>query len=212
MEEDIKILEELKNKYEKTMKILVMGEYSTYVDNSIIEDMGKLIEISQKLLEVNKEIKKEFALNTEIHKRDEIIKDLKETIGCLHETSKDEFILKSKLEEILKQRLKKYQDADDGEYKQDYLTRGELELVDRYKECSELYKQLFNEDVDKLELDYIPKSKVKEKIEELDKEYKEIALKYTEEELDNYDIGEDDYIIMTVTEGKNQVLQELLED
>lgn len=205
MEEDIKILEEIKNKYEKTMKILVMGEYSTYVDNSIIEDMGKLIEISQKLLAENKEIKKEFVLNTEIHKRDEIIKDLKETIDCLHETSKDEFIPKSKLEEILKQRLKKYQDADDGEYKQDYLTRGELELVDRYKECSELYKQLFEEDVDKLELDYIPKSKVQEKIKELEKDLDNDIEKINQHKMSNSSI------VMT-NPIKIQVLQELLED
>ncbi len=78
----------------------------------------------------------------------------------------NDYIEKSELSEILKQRLKKYQDADDGEYKQEYLTRGELELVDRYKECSELLKILCKEDIYKIKLDYIPKSKIKEKIEE----------------------------------------------
>ena len=42
MEEDIKILEEIKKKFEKTMKIIVLGEYSTYVDNSIFEDIKKI--------------------------------------------------------------------------------------------------------------------------------------------------------------------------
>ena len=39
MEEDIKRIEEIKKKFEKTMKIIVLGEHSTYVDNSIFEDI-----------------------------------------------------------------------------------------------------------------------------------------------------------------------------
>ena len=87
------------------------------------------------------------------------------------ERDKD-YIPKSKIQEILKQRLNKYREADDGIYKQDYLTRGELELVDRYKECSELYKLLYEKDVYKLQLDYIPKSKIEDKIKELERERK----------------------------------------
>ncbi len=107
----------------------------------------------------------------------------------------NDYIEKSELSEILKQRLKKYQDADDGEYKQEYLTRGELELVDRYKECSELLKILCKEDIYKIKLDYIPKSKVKEKIEELEEEYQYLGN-------DNKRVNK-----MTI-----EVLQELLEE
>ena len=59
MEEDIKILEEIKKKFEKTMKIIVLGEYSTYVDNSIFEDIKKLINISENLLTRYKQLEEE---------------------------------------------------------------------------------------------------------------------------------------------------------
>jgi hypothetical protein len=52
------------------------------------------------------------------------------------------YIKKSELANFFDARLKKYQEADDGIYKQPYLTRGELELVDRYKECREIKEQL----------------------------------------------------------------------
>lgn len=57
----------------------------------------------------------------------------------------------------------------------------------------------------------IPKSLVKEKIEELEKQYKEIEAKYTEEQLDNYDVGEDDYIKMEKIRAAKRILQDLLE-
>lgn len=59
MEEDIKILEEIKKKFEKTMKIIVLGEYSTYVDNSIFEDIKKLINISENLIARYKQLEEE---------------------------------------------------------------------------------------------------------------------------------------------------------
>lgn len=43
-----------------------------------------------------KELNSEFALNTEIHKRDEEIKELKETIKCLHEPAEN-YISKDKV-------------------------------------------------------------------------------------------------------------------
>ena len=55
MEEDIKILEEIK----KTMKIIDLGEYSTYVDNSIFEDIKKLINISENLIARYKQLEEE---------------------------------------------------------------------------------------------------------------------------------------------------------
>ena len=59
MEEYIKILEEIKKKFEKTMKIIVLGEYSTYVDNSIFEDIKKLINISENLIARYKQLEEE---------------------------------------------------------------------------------------------------------------------------------------------------------
>lgn len=56
LEEDIKILEEIKKKFERSMKIIVLGEYSTYVDNSIFEDIKKLINISENLIARYKEL------------------------------------------------------------------------------------------------------------------------------------------------------------
>lgn len=82
------------------------------------------------------------------------------------------FIPKSKIKEFFTSRLEKYQEADDGAYEQDYLTRGELELVDRYKECKEIAKILLEEEIEaEIPQDCIPKSKVEEKIEELNKQY-----------------------------------------
>ena len=113
-----------------------------------------------------------------------LIKDYKEKEEIVEQLDKQMFkfsnevvkdcILKSKIREFFTSRLEKYQEADDGAYEQDYLTRGELELVDRYKECKEIAKILLEEEI-KAEIpqDYIPKSKIKEKIEELDKKEKE---------------------------------------
>lgn len=78
-------------------------------------------------------------------------------------------ILKSKLKEFFSSRLEKYQEADDGKYEQDYLTRGELELVDRYKECKEIAKIILEEEINsEVPQNCIPTSLVKEKIEKLD--------------------------------------------
>jgi hypothetical protein len=117
-----------------------------------------LIERYKDLVEIEKEHKKE---NGELREK---VKEL-EKYENYYKNERMQLIPKSKVAEILKQRLKKYQDADDGRYKQEYLTRGELELVDRYKECSELLKILCKEDIYKIELDYIPKSKVRVLIE-----------------------------------------------
>ena len=59
MEEDIKRIEEIKKKFEKTMKIIVLGEHSTYVDNSIFEDIKKLINISENLIARYKQLEEE---------------------------------------------------------------------------------------------------------------------------------------------------------
>lgn len=78
------------------------------------------------------------------------------------------YIPKSKLKEFFSSRLEKYQEADDGKYEQDYLTRGELELVDRYKECKEIAKIILEEEINgEVPQNCIPTSLVKEKIEKL---------------------------------------------
>ena len=58
----------------------------------------------------------------------------------------------------------------------------------------------------------IPVSKVKEKIEELEKEYKQIESKYEEEVLDAGEEDLDDYIEMEKIRKAKRVLQELMED
>lgn len=103
------------------------------------------------------------------------------------------------LEDFFKQRLKKYQDADDGVYKQNYLSRGELELVDRYKECSEIYKMLFGKEEWTLELNYVSKDKIKAKIEKIRK-------------LKNDTKNNGFFIITQGLEREIAVLQELLEE
>lgn len=60
--------------------------------------------------------------------------------------------------------------------------------------------------------EYIPKSKIKEKIKTLNNQYKEIASKYTEEELDNGEEGLDDYIEMQKIQKAENILQEFLEE
>ena len=118
MEEDIKILEDLKN------KINFNRNESKYENSTYRNALENLIAGYKQLEEENKEIKKEFAINTEIHKRDEIIKDLKETINCLHETDKENYIPKSKVKEKIEEldiQISECEYADDDieERKQD---------------------------------------------------------------------------------------------
>ena len=56
----------------------------------------------------------------------------------------------------------------------------------------------------------IPKAVVEEKIEEIDYSYKNIEKNYTEEQLDNYDVSEEDYIEMEKREFAEMILQEIL--
>ena len=100
MEEDIKILEEIKKKFEKTMKIIVLGEYSTYVDNSIFEDIKKLINISENLIARYKQLEEE---NEQL----EAIKD--EAIRRYNFES----IPKSKVEEKIEELKKKVEELTD---------------------------------------------------------------------------------------------------
>lgn len=143
MEEDIKILEEFIKYYEaEAISRKFRGTLSISVDEDDIEAIENLIKGYRELEEYYEE-------QNEVNAK---------------------FIPKSKIKEFFTSRLEKYQEADDGAYEQDYLTRGELELVDRYKECKEIAKILLEEEIEaEIPQDCIPKSKVKEKIEELNK-------------------------------------------
>lgn len=78
-------------------------------------------------------------------------------------------ISKEKLKAFFSSRLEKYCEADDGMYQQDYLTRGELELVDRYKECRELAKIILEEDIEpEVPQDCLKKDIIREDIKKID--------------------------------------------
>ena len=162
LEQFIKHYKEVQEKY-KDDEIQAEIERSCYFEEVPAEAIENLIQENKELKEKNSRIKsldytalaEEMEMGLWMSKAD--VEEYYIPIESLND-----YIEKSELLEILKQRLKKYQDANDGEYKQEYLTRGELELVDRYKECSELLKILCKEDIYKIKLDYIPKSKVKE--------------------------------------------------
>ena len=100
MKEDIKNLQEIINICREEINNNDKNITAT-LDLEDLKSLENLLTRYKQLEEENKEIKKEFAINTEIHKRDEIIKDLKETINCLHETDKENYIPKSKVIEIL---------------------------------------------------------------------------------------------------------------
>ncbi len=115
-------------------------------------------------------------------------------------------ILKSKLKEFFSSRLEKYQEADDGKYEQDYLTRGELELVDRYKECKEIAKIILEEEINsEVPQNCIPTSLVEEKIEELNKNIN-LAINNSKGGLDEEFIEKGSELL-----AQKRVLQELLE-
>lgn len=89
-----------------------------------------------------KEQLKYFIPRRRVRRIYKLIKDILEKDG--EELLDSNFISKDKIELLLLERLDKYTEADDGEYKQEYLTRGELELVDRYKECNEIFELLLH--------------------------------------------------------------------
>ena len=114
------------------------------------------------------------------------------------------YIPKLKLKEFFSSRLEKYQEADDGRYEQEYLTRGELELVDRYKECKEIAEIILKQEVkNEVPQDCIPKSVIKEKI---DKKQKQLEL--LKKELQG---RQTNFVNKNIITGQIQVLQELLE-
>lgn len=75
-------------------------------------------------------------------------------------------VSKEDLKKFFGERLLKYNDADDGKYDKPYLTRGELELVDRYGECKEIAEILLKEKIE------FPKECIsKDKIRKLKEKY-----------------------------------------
>jgi len=81
--------------------------------------------------------------------------------------SEENYLPKSEIKDFFRERLLKYAEADDGRYDKPYLTRGELELVDRYGECKEIAKILLAEKVE-LPKECISKDRIREKINKLE--------------------------------------------
>lgn len=111
---NIDILEEIKNKFNKTMKILALGEHSTFVDNSFFDDFGKLINISETIIAENKELKE-----TVEKRNNKIYELLDRSINALKLTNKEEvkqdYIPKSKVEEKIEE-LEKDENLINAEY------------------------------------------------------------------------------------------------
>lgn len=174
----------------------VESDYDKFCENECLA-IEKLINGYRELEEENEDLKNDLHHDGLAHK---------------YLTLKATSIPKSKIKEFFTSRLEKYQEADDGAYEQDYLTRGELELVDRYKECKEIAKILLEEEI-KAEIpqDCIPKSKIKEKIEELNKEERGLRNSISAEEYAEYSDANISFDLMHI-EIQRSVLQELMED
>ena len=154
MEEDIKILEEIVDIYYDCAGNKEQ-DYDMRVDMGFMKKEAQAIESLIKgyreLEERNKELYGTCCNyeDTLEHYEYKIFDELDDYIK-LDEISKldkigikgKKYISESKIKEFFASRLEKYQEADDGSYEQDYLTRGELELVDRYKECKEIARIL----------------------------------------------------------------------
>lgn len=195
MEEDLKILE-----------VLLIHSENTLLDEEAIA-LEHLIKAYKELKEI------EESHRNENGKLREKVKGLEEKnrIFALEGSKvrlqihiENNYIPKLKLKEFFSSRLEKYQEADDGRYEQEYLTRGELELVDRYKECKEIAEIILKQEVkNEIPQDCIPKSVIKEKI---DKKQKQLEL--LKKELQG---RQTNFVNKNIITGQIQVLQELLE-
>lgn len=218
MEEDIKILEEY-IEWVKKEGIEVCGmEKELLALENLITRYKELEERNRDLEEDNYAYHQLMRMQNEREYRSKFLKDFQKEYGKNVMPDYDEIyerydkqkkqlensIPKSKLKEFFSSRLEKYQEADDGRYIQDYLTRGELELVDRYKECKEIAKIILEEEI-KAEIpqECIPKSLVKEKIEEYNKREKE-ELKGMK--------GQDRYFVKQMYNYMRKPLEELLRE
>ena len=106
--------------------------------------------------------------------------------------------------------LKEYEDEQELAQALENLIKGYRELKKENANWKKInYNAKLNQHITE---EYIPKSKIKEKIEELNKKYKGIESNYTEEELDSGDEGLDDYIEMQKIQMADNILQELLEE
>lgn len=95
-----------------------------------------------------------------------------------------------RLEKLLKLRLNK---ANEIKYDNCIIATEDLQIILKY-----------------IKEESILKAVVEEKIEEIDYSYKNIEKNYTEEQLDNYDVSEEDYIEMKKREFAEMILQEIL--
>lgn len=209
--------EEEKDEEEKDIKFIRKYMQDYFFEDIAIEDDFEFEKAIENLLTKYKNLKEiEESHRKENGELRERVKELEEKnrIFALEGSKvrlqihiENNYIPKLKLKEFFSSRLEKYQEADDGRYEQEYLTRGELELVDRYKECKEIAKILLEEEIEaEIPQDCIPKSKVEEKIEEL----KLIINKY-ENQIENDEETDLSYEEIRNYACKMQVLQELLE-
>jgi hypothetical protein len=83
-------------------------------------------------------------------------------------------------------------------------------ILKRKDFCDEVEDIAIDRIIKYIKEESIPKAVVEETIEELDYSYKNIEKNYTEEQLDNYDVSEEDYIEMEKREFAEMILQELL--
>lgn len=96
--DEVEIWKEILNLIDKLQKEnLELKEENTILEGNKI---GYKLAM-QELKEENEELKNGMRINTEIHKRDERIKELEEINVCLHETAKEYFISKDKVKEII---------------------------------------------------------------------------------------------------------------
>ena len=123
-----------------------------------IADVEELYDLYNKEKEEKEKFKK--ALGKRITYCNELEKDL-------FENCSNYVISKDKIRNFFEERLLKYTEADDGKYDKPYLTRGELELVDRYGECKEIAEILLAEKIE-LPKECIRKDKIREKIKEVE--------------------------------------------
>mgnify|MGYP003291835452 CR=1 FL=1 len=126
------------------------------------------------------------------------LKELEEKKTCLHCGSKEAAYCEECYQELIATNAKLQKE------------NRELEEIKNSKLDEYLHNNLWI--CKDLAENYIPKSKIKEKIEELNKKYKEIESNYTEEELDNGDEGWDDYIEMQKIQMADNILYELMGD
>lgn len=135
----------------------------------------------------------------------EIMKKQQELINNIFNIIEKDYIKKSKFEEDFAYRepLKNYSDFDRFCYNHCKDIETVLNIIEELKKYEQYYKEQ-----NEVNAKFVPKSKVQDKIDELEKEYKKVQEKYY---LSQY-ISISEYEILQKNQGYIKVLQELLEE